>query len=174
MKLIDFLCEVGNTKAEIKWNYSNPHGPFGDFTFNGLQYRIMLETNYEPTLSKIFSGKSHAFVSFLFFNPKTQKYTQDTTGLVGPQASAVFSIVKNAILPMFEAKYDILFFSAKKDRSPTGYDSRVKLYNHLYSRIIHETGCSGYVVPGKDSVTYIVAKQPIDKEIYLIKSNYTF
>lgn len=174
MKLVDFLCEVGDTTADIQWDNSNPHGSTGDFVYNNHQYRIMLETSYEPTLSEIFAKKKHVFVSFLFLDPTTNRYTQDTTGLVGPAASAVFSIVKNAIKPVFIAQYDILFFSAKQDRSPTGYDSRVKLYNHLYSRLVHELGCSGYVVQGTNSVTYVVSKEPIDEEINLIKNNYEF
>jgi hypothetical protein len=174
MKLIDFLEETGNTTRPINWDTSNPHGMVGDFVYNDLQYRIMIETNYEPTLLKIFEGKKQAFVSFLYFDPITKKYTQDITGLAGPAAGSIFSIVKNAIKPIFINDFDIVYFAAKRDRSPTAYDTRVRLYDHLYSRLIHETGCPGYVVPGTNSVTYVVSKEPIDKEIEYIKTSYDF
>ncbi len=174
MKLNDFLTEVGDTTLHIDWDTSNPHGSVGDFTYNDLRYRILIETSYEPTLSDIFKGYKHAFVSFLFLDPVTNRYTQDTTGLAGPLASTIFSIVKNAIKPVYIREFDVVFFSAKQSRSPTSYDTRVRLYNHLYSRLVHETGAHGYIVPGADSVTFVVSKQPIDDKINVIKSEYNF
>lgn len=173
MRLIDFLLESGDTVADIKWHSPNEYGEIGDFAFKGHSFRIMIETDYEPMLKTLFPGFKIGFVSFLYRDPKTGKYTQNTTNLVGYAASSVFSIVKNAVIDKFD-NYDIMFFAAKSSRSPQGYQSRVRLYNHIFSRLIHEKGYPHYIINKPGNVIYVVSKKPIDSEISRLETDFNF
>lgn len=173
MKLIDFLIEVGDTRIDIKWHSPNPYGEVGDFLFRDRSFRIMIETEYDPMLKTLFPGSKVGFASFLYMDPKSGKYTQDTTGLVGQDASYVFSIVKNAVMDKFDS-YDIIFFAAKSSRSPQGYKSRVKLYNHIFSRLIHEKGYPHYIINKPGNMVYVVSKKPIDNEISKLETDFDF
>lgn len=173
MKLLDFLFEVGDTTLPITWIEYSEAGEAGDFEYKGFKFRILIETAYDQQLNKILPGKKIGFVSFLY-QQENNHYTQDTTGLIGELASSVFSIVKNALKDKFEKQYDVMFFASKRKLSPENYQGREQLFNHIFFKLVRETGYPHYSFSSNGGHVFVFSKQDISNQIKAIQDNFNF
>lgn len=174
-ELIGTIEESLKTRRDLTWTTHSTDGETADFQDEaGNQWRIMVEWNYLNIKNSVpaFRNKHIGFFSFLFLDPKNKKYTQDTINMLGTKSLSIIGIVQNALIERFNSHYDIMWFAAKSEISPTNFPSRVRLYNNLFSRFIHLTGANHYTLDKTKNVYYVVSKEPIEKEIEYIEQNF--
>jgi hypothetical protein len=171
MKLTDILYEVDTLEnlvesftyvpKDLEWS-----GDVGRFSVNGERFGATV-IPADPDAERTYS---------LFFNPVPKVgdvdfwmeldrgKTQDATGLMRASAFKVFASVIAVIGELMERRgYDVLLCAAKRQNSPTHFESRVRAYETIVLRVSQRFKLNHIkVVESPDSVVWAV----FDSDLY--------